>query len=156
MEISYATNTNQQLATFTSTTKRLTLIEVAEHYGEILRSESSFHDSLSSFPGTALRYAHGQYVHRSRNDDETQLYRLRYSMVICVQVNANNTFTVNLNQTQKNIISRVLFSDITPCSRMIDGQRFGGTHRLHLHAGFLLGLLINSEDRGDLFFQNVI
>jgi hypothetical protein len=39
---------------------------------------------------------------------------------------------------------------------MKDSLCFGGTHSLHLHAGIFLGLLINSEDGGDIFFRNVI
>jgi hypothetical protein len=49
-------------------------------------------------------------------------------------------------------------------------QHFGGTHRLHLqsrrvseaklaccllYAGFLLGLLLNPDDRGDMSLRNV-
>jgi hypothetical protein len=48
------------------------------------------------------------------------------------------------------------------CSPLKVNGHFGGTNHLHcqdrcymLHAGFLLGLFFDSEDRSEVFFQNV-
>jgi hypothetical protein len=59
-----------------------------------------------------------------------------------------------------------VFWDITQCSSLKANRRFGGTFRFHfmalrarqvklclslLHAGFLLGLLVNPDDGGNMF-----
>jgi hypothetical protein len=48
-----------------------------------------------------------------------------------------------------------IFRDVTQCSPLKVNRRFGGTYRLCFHAGFLLGLFLNPEDRGDSFLRNV-
>jgi hypothetical protein len=51
-----------------------------------------------------------------------------------------------------------IFWDITPCSALKDSRRFGETYLIFgfpLPGGFLLGLLLNPEDGGDIFLQNV-
>jgi hypothetical protein len=60
-----------------------------------------------------------------------------------------------------------VFWDKIPCSPVKTPHHFGGTYRLHLqrrrvssacsllHAGFLLGLLIDPEDGGDIFLRNI-
>jgi hypothetical protein len=45
--------------------------------------------------------------------------------------------------------------DITPFSPIKVNERFGGTYRLHLHGGFLSGLLLDLEDGDDTFLGNV-
>jgi hypothetical protein len=63
-----------------------------------------------------------------------------------------------------------IFWNITPCSPVKVSQRSGGRCRLHLqdrrtnqarallviclHAGFLLGLIFDPEDEGDMFLQS--
>jgi hypothetical protein len=44
--------------------------------------------------------------------------------------------------------------DKTPCRSVKLNRRFRETYHLHLHAGFLLGLLCDVED-GDMFLRNV-
>jgi hypothetical protein len=61
------------------------------------------------------------------------------------------------------IMNSTIFWDITSCSLLKVNRRFGGTYRLHLHlvlatcfhAGFLLSLVFDPEDGGDIFLRNV-
>jgi hypothetical protein len=41
------------------------------------------------------------------------------------------------------------------CKQIKVNRSFGETYRLNLHADFLLGLLLNLQDGGDMFLQNV-
>jgi hypothetical protein len=60
---------------------------------------------------------------------------------------------------------RVVCWDIPPCSPFTVNRSFGGGYRLHFqcqsqlatcfHAGFLLSLLFEPEDHGDMFLRNV-
>jgi hypothetical protein len=63
------------------------------------------------------------------------------------------------------VMKSAIFLDIMPCSPLKVNRRFGGTYRLHLqgrrisrasfHAGFLLGLVFDAEDGGDMILRNV-
>jgi hypothetical protein len=52
------------------------------------------------------------------------------------------------------VMKSTIFWDIMPCSVLKINQRFGGTYRLHIHAGFLLDLFFDPEDGCDMFFRN--
>jgi hypothetical protein len=65
------------------------------------------------------------------------------------------------------VMKSTILWDITPCSALKINRRFGGTCRkkpawkqvallvTYFHAGFLLGLLFDSEDGNDMFLRNV-
>jgi hypothetical protein len=91
--------------------------------------------------------------------------------------NTRNLSLVRFEVLTVVVIKSTIFWDITPCSPLRVNRRFGGTYRLHLqcrktsrawnqsesrwqaelcfHAGFLLGLFFDPEDRGDMFLRNV-
>jgi hypothetical protein len=56
------------------------------------------------------------------------------------------------------IMKSSIFWNIAPCSPLKVNRHFGGTCRpacYLLHVGFLFGLFFDSEDRADMFLQNV-
>jgi hypothetical protein len=48
-----------------------------------------------------------------------------------------------------------MFEDITTYNPLQINRRFGGTCRLHIPAGFLLGLFFDSEDGGDISLEKI-
>jgi hypothetical protein len=55
------------------------------------------------------------------------------------------------------VMKSTIFWDITPCIQLKVNRRYGGTVLLAIcfHAGFLLGLFFEPEDRGNMFLRNV-
>jgi hypothetical protein len=51
------------------------------------------------------------------------------------------------------VMKSSIFWDITLCGPLKVNRRFGGTYSL-LRAGFLLVLIFDSEDGGDMFLRN--
>jgi hypothetical protein len=56
------------------------------------------------------------------------------------------------------VMKSTIFLVTMPCSLLKVNQSFGGTYHLLstcFHAGFLLGLFFDPEDRGNMFLRNV-